>query len=87
MPILPSLEIRSHPGGDLPDQLDGRLVFQGEQNWRFRGPADELREIGNALGSVVRWIHDEVFLLNWGNTVGYLRLPRLGLEARPKSRS
>jgi hypothetical protein len=36
---------------------------------------------------VVRWIHDEVFLLNWGNTVGYLRLPRLGLEARPKSRS
>lgn len=69
---------RRHNAGKPEEPREGRYVLQGEVAWRFEGPADKLDGIERALGSCAERVTADVLFVDFGNSLGLLRVEPLG---------
>lgn len=62
-----------------PDKLADHMRVQGEVQWYLEGPEELIQQAASALTGLCEQITDEVLLVNFGNSVGWFRVPGLGL--------
>src|SRR5690606_38509937 len=72
------VEIVGRRSGLPPESIDGRLVLSTRSDWIVSGPADARRAIREALSGFAETIGEQL-LLSFGNAVGQLDVPRLGV--------
>jgi uncharacterized protein len=58
---------------------EGRFVVQAEREWLLSGPADELQDAVQALPGVSEQIDAGIAVLAFGNSVGQVHVPGLGV--------
>ena len=77
---MSTIKIRSRYSMERPEELgDHILRLQGEVQWYLEGPREFIQQAESALAGVCERITDEVLLVNFGNSVGWFRVPDLGL--------
>jgi hypothetical protein len=75
----PTLRIAPRKGGAPPTERDGRLVLQGERGWIVSGEPGPIAEARAALGALCEPVGQSVLLVSFGNTVGRINVPGLGV--------
>ena len=76
---MPPLQIQPHKHHDLPEQRDGRLIVRGERRWKLSGDPAWIAQAVDVLGRLVEEQIEGVLLINFGNTVGRITVPGLGM--------
>jgi uncharacterized protein len=67
-------------GSDMgPDVVDGRIFLRGERTWLLEGEPPDISAAQTALGRLSTRLTSGLLEVNFGNTVGFVRLP--GLDA------
>jgi predicted component of viral defense system (DUF524 family) len=74
-----TLTIRSRHSTVQPEDLGDHIRLQGEVQWYLEGPEELVQQAVSALAGVCERITAEVLLVNFGNSVGWFRVPGLGL--------
>jgi hypothetical protein len=74
-----TLKIHSRHSTVQPNYFEDHIRLQGEVQWYLQGPEELIRQAASALAGVCEQITSEVLLVNFGNSVGWFRVPGLGL--------
>lgn len=73
------LQIQPRNHSHLPEQREDRLVLRGEKRWQISGDATWIPRAAAALDRLVDEQIAGVLLISFGNTVGRISVPGLGL--------
>jgi len=74
-----TLKIRSRRSTIQPEYVADHIRVQGEVLWYLEGSAELIQQVASALAGLCEQITAEVLLVNFGNSVGWFRVPGLGL--------
>lgn len=67
-------------GHSTPAQLQhGRYLLNGEQRWMISGPSDAVRVAAASLGPLIAERVENTLLITFGNTIGQIAVPGLGM--------
>jgi len=73
------LQIQPRNHHDFPEQRDGRLIVRGERRWKISGDPEWVVKAADVLGRLVEEQIAGILLINFGNTVGRITVPGLGM--------
>lgn len=76
---MSTITIRSRRSTVQPEKIVDHMRVQGEVQWYLEGPEELIQQAASALAGVCEQITAEVLLVNFGNSVGWFRVPGLGL--------
>ena len=76
---MSTLKIRSRRSTIQPEYVADHIRVQGEVLWYLEGSAELIQQVASALAGLCEQITAEVLLVNFGNSVGWFRVPGLGL--------
>jgi predicted component of viral defense system (DUF524 family) len=74
-----TLTLHSRRSTEQPEKVAEHLRVQGEVQWYLEGSAELIQQAASALAGVYEQITAEMLLVNFGNSVGWFRVPGLGL--------
>jgi hypothetical protein len=74
-----TLKIRSRRSTIQPEYVADHIRVQGEILWYLEGSAELIQQVASALAGLCEQITAEVLLVNFENSVGWFRVPGLGL--------
>lgn len=74
-----TIRIRPRASTVQPEDLGDHLRIQGEVQWYLEGPEELIRQAASALAGLCERITTEMLLVSFGNSVGWFRVPGLGL--------
>lgn len=76
---MSTITIRPRHSIIQPEYLADHMRVQGEVLWYLEGPGELIQQAASALAGLCEQITAEVLLVNFGNSVGWFRVPGLGL--------
>lgn len=74
-----SITIRPRRPGIQPESLANHILLQGEEQWYLEGSEELIEQAASALEGLCEPITKHMLLVNFGNAVGWFRVPGIGL--------